>query len=63
MSDGTGALLAALRTTLTTSAAVSADVGDKVVSDWGVALAPPFIRLAVPTVTDWDKDTYMECLP
>lgn len=54
--DPTGALLKAVRGALASDAQIAAAVGDRIATDWGAALASPFIRVSVPrTLPDDDE--------
>ncbi|WP_072389879.1 DUF3168 domain-containing protein [Hyphomicrobium sp. CS1GBMeth3] len=54
--DPTDKLFAAVRTKLLADAQIASAVADRVVSDWGVPLDAPFIRLSVPRALPYDDE-------
>lgn len=49
-------LLRAVRAALVADATIAGHVGNRVATDWGSALAAPFIRLSVPDVRGFETD-------
>lgn len=54
--DPTGALLKAVRGVLASDAQIAAAVGDRIATDWGAALASPFIRISIPRTRPDDDE-------
>lgn len=56
MIDATPEITAALRAHLMADPVLFAAIGDRVSTDWGLKLSPPFIRLRVPDVAEFEDD-------
>ena len=56
MKDATLDLYKAVRAKLTADTAVAADVGSRVLADWGATSAHPCIRLHIPESRKWEAD-------
>lgn len=54
--DASADILKSIKAALIADGAVSGFVGSRVASDWSLNLAPPFIRLSIPIVTEWEDD-------
>lgn len=56
MRDATAEILVAVRSALMADPVIGPLIGDRVSSDWGSDLVPPFVRLQVPQVLPWESD-------
>lgn len=56
MRDATKEILEAVRATLMADPVLGPVLGDRIVSDYGVELEPPFIRMQIPQVLPWETD-------
>lgn len=56
MIDATSEVLTSIRADLMADPVLFGLVGDRISSDWSLKLAPPFIRLQIPTVLPFEDD-------
>lgn len=58
MRDASSEICGAIRAKLMADAALGPKLGDRISTDWGLVLEPPFVRLRVPEVSPWHDDCH-----